>query len=267
MRSRSWAAVVLAGLWLAVAFGMWAWSARPLVTLPFSDPGTGPQAGVPEALPLARIWLNTWAPPLVGLLAVQLPVTYLAALGIGALRPLGRHSEWLLLPFSPWLFATASTLGLAWFQSIRQADLLGRTLPLLVPAVAFNVPLLFALTLFFKGQSERWRADAPTFSGLFRQVIGPSLPLTLLLGLLALLALAQDLYWPLLATVRAESDTVGLALLRLQQSFGAPGAGLAAAITTLVWPAALVVLAFLAVLQITYVARLRLEAGRSGGGA
>ena len=47
------------------------------------------------------------------MLCIQLPIAYLGALGIGALRPLGRYSEWLLLPFSPWLFITALPLSVA----------------------------------------------------------------------------------------------------------------------------------------------------------
>jgi hypothetical protein len=260
---RRWPWALLAGLALAVALGMWAWSARPFWALPLSGADQSAPAGR-AGISLVRAGLNTWLPPLAGLM-VQLPLTYLAALGIGALRPLGRHSEWLLVPFSPWLFATASTLGVAWFQLVRQADLLGRTMALLVPALALNVPLLFALTLFFKGQSARWRAaraeGASGAGNVWRELVAPSLPLAVLGGLLALAALAQDLYWPLLVAVGPENLTAGLALLRLQQSFAGPGTGLGAAITTLVWPAALVVLAGLAALQIGYVGRLSLEAG------
>jgi hypothetical protein len=38
------------------------------------------------------------------------PATYLAALGVGGLRPFGRHSEWILLPFFPFFYLNRNPL-------------------------------------------------------------------------------------------------------------------------------------------------------------
>ena len=67
---------------------------------------------VAQAVPSERVWANTLVPPAMSIFLLQLPIAYLGALGIGALRPLGRWSEWLLLPFAPWLFITALPLGI-----------------------------------------------------------------------------------------------------------------------------------------------------------
>ncbi|HRE27220.1 MAG TPA: hypothetical protein PK954_11345, partial [Anaerolineales bacterium] len=85
------AVAALAGLALALAF------VAPLV---LSEPARG---GVPRDE--ATTWFNTLVPPLVGLV-IQWPLALLGGYAIGGLRPLGRHSLWLLVPFAPWLFVT-----------------------------------------------------------------------------------------------------------------------------------------------------------------
>ncbi len=59
----------------------------------------------------ATIAVNTWVPPLFSTL-VGVLVALLAAAGIGWLRPFGRHSEWLLLPFGLFLFVGIGPLAL-----------------------------------------------------------------------------------------------------------------------------------------------------------
>jgi hypothetical protein len=131
------------------------------------------------------MWLNTLLPPLVSVLLFQIPIAYVAALGIGSLRPLGRHSEWLLLPFCPWLFVGMETLGVQGFQNLRQLSSLG-TFSALVSPLALSVPGLVILTLFFKGRQDEWRdaqaSGAKAVGSFFRQLVLPSLPLAALLA-------------------------------------------------------------------------------------
>lgn len=69
---------------------------------------TGPQ-GTPRA---GEALVNTWVPTLVSTL-IGVGLAAVAAFGIGWLRPLGRWSELLLLPFAPWLFVAVGPLVLA----------------------------------------------------------------------------------------------------------------------------------------------------------
>jgi ABC-type sugar transport system permease subunit len=63
----------------------------------------GLTAPVPDVLPgpdVLTIIANTWLPKAIAV-AFQLLISVLAGVGIGALRPLGRYSEWLLILFAP----------------------------------------------------------------------------------------------------------------------------------------------------------------------
>jgi len=106
-----------------------------------------------RSVPVASVLVNTLVPPLLAML-LQLPVAYLAALGIGAVRPLGRWSEFLLLPISPWLFVTAIPLSLVAFQRLHEMHAVN-TLISLIPPPPISVPMIFVLTLFFKVQEAR----------------------------------------------------------------------------------------------------------------
>ena len=67
------------------------------------------------------------------------PATYLAALGVGGLRPFGRHSEWILLPFFPFFFVSIATLWSPFYYSIFKFHLLGNPAIQLYPLLT-NVP-------------------------------------------------------------------------------------------------------------------------------
>ena len=207
-----------------------------------------------------RALLNTLVPPFLGVFAVQLPIAYLGALGIGTLRPLGRWSEWLLLPFAPWLFVTTLPLGIANFELLRAAGGLNEYASL-VPPPTVAVALLFILTLGFKGATLA--REAGRRESFLVGVIGPSLPLALLLALSAVIVAAQDLLWPLLVASSTVLWTVPVALV---QSL-ARGATDVPLIAALLWryalPGGIVVLLLLWVAQIFYVERLALETGRA----
>ncbi len=215
-----------------------------------------------ERTPLASVLGNTlvsiWSTALG-----QALLAYLTAIGIGALRPLGRRSEWLLLPFSPWLFVTILPLSLPFFMQMREAGKLD-SLSALINPMSLNVPLLFILTLFFKGQSARWRVSQAEgddgAGGFLRHLILPSLPLLGLLILFSLFCEGQGIVWPLLVAQSPEQFTLGLHLLF---NFGsgalpAPGA-MAAATLSLALPLALLFLAGLALFQVFYLDRLSLH--------
>jgi ABC-type sugar transport system permease subunit len=218
---------------------------------------------------IGRSWVNTVLPPLLAILLFQMPITYLAALGIGALRPFKERSEWLLLLFSPWLFVTVGPQSPVAFLIARQLNLLDTVVALLLPSL-FSVPILFILTLFFKGQEPHWRAalaeGQSPLKAFFSAIILPSLPLAVLLTCGSLLFGMQDLLWPLLVSVRPDSWTLPLVLAHLGGS-GAPAPILAASIVVFGLPTFLFFFLALGLFQALYLDRLALVAGRPDGAA
>ena len=93
------------------------------------------------------IAICTEALMILGWLAIVVPTTYLAAFGIGALRPLGRFSEWLLLPFFPFLFVSIVSLWPAFMEAIFKFHLFGNPVILLFPQLVPG-PFLAYLTFF-----------------------------------------------------------------------------------------------------------------------
>jgi len=201
----------------------------------------------------SRLWLNTLTPALLSA-TMQLTVSALAAFGIGALRPFGRRSEWLLLLFSPWLFTTVLPLSQAFFEGRRQLGLLnslsGNIQPMLV-----NVPILFLLTLFYKGCEQRYRQEqaAGRTAGLIFAILLPSLPLVLLAGIALGVATLQDLYWPMIMNNATENFSWPV-MLRLQQANGI--AGIASSIRAFQLPLIGVTLLVLGVYHLFYLDRL-----------
>lgn len=211
-----------------------------------------------------RAFLNTVIPPLISVLAIQLPIAYLGALGIGALRPLGRWSEWLLLPFAPWLFVTTLPLGVANFTALQAKGGLNRYASLIPPPTA-TVAMLFILTISFKGAALARRAvhDAggPRQSFLVG-VIGPSLPLALLLTLGAVALATQELFWPLLVAGQNTLWSVPVALTQALSAGQVNAPLLAALIWRYALPGGIVVMLLLGLAQIFYFERLAFETGR-----
>ncbi|GAA0363293.1 hypothetical protein NE235_23040 [Actinoallomurus spadix] len=208
----------------------------------------------------ARLYLNTWLPPLLGAL-VSVGAAFLAALGIGGLRPLGRRSEWLLLPSAPWLFVGIGPLAVADYQNERDLHLLGK-FPSLISPILVSVPALLILTLFCRRHAARWRArraaGAPAAPAFFATVVVPALPLAgLLVGAVTLIG-GQGLLWPFLTGDRPGTRTAPIELiLQIQQTFRVN------ANVGLTTPVVVVVLALiaLAALQILYLDRLVITTG------
>lgn len=231
-----------------------------------SSPSFDAYEQLADLVPMGRVWLNTIVPPLIGAL-VRVMIAYVGALGIGAARPFKKWSELLLLLFSPWLLVTAGPLGITFLLARLDAGVSMDTLWVLISPMLINVPMLFILTLFFKGQSPKWReAQAEGQSSIdafFRQLILPSLPLVVLLVCFSLLFSMQDLLWPLLVARRPTAHSVPLALLYLT------GAGdvsqwpvLMAGIVFFGLPLAVFFFLAFGLIQVLYLDRLALVAGK-----
>ncbi|WP_205325027.1 hypothetical protein [Glycomyces sp. YM15] len=147
----------------------------------------------------ADLWLairRTWGPPLVTT-AVALPVAALGGYAIGALRPLGNASRWLLLLFAPWLFIGSGPLGAANLETVAgegEYMVIG-SFP---PRAWIAIPLLFVFSALFWGLEDRRRAALAQGAepGATRLAfLNAAWPMTGLMGLVLLLVNAQDLFW------------------------------------------------------------------------
>lgn len=158
--------------------------------------GKGESYVTPASVSFVKIWLNSILPPLLIVFFVQLPVAYLGALAIGAVRPFGRWSEWLLLLFSPWLFVTSMPFILQRMLDLENVDALD-TFSALLPPLLISVPMLVVLTIFFKGHESKWRQaraeGMPAMRAFFTKLFIPSLPLAGFMAALSFLAASQDL--------------------------------------------------------------------------
>jgi ABC-type sugar transport system permease subunit len=159
---------------------------------------------------------RTWTSAIGGTL-VSVGAAYLAALGIGGLRPLGRHSELLLLPFAPWLFVGIAPLSIEFFMSLNEKGDID-TESALRPQILVSMVALVVLTILCKGQSERWRrevaAGAHPGGTFFLTVVLPTLPLAGLLAMAIVFVHEQDLLWPALVAISPENWTTPLGLVQ-----------------------------------------------------
>ena len=220
---------------------------------------------VQRSAPLGSTLVNSLLPPLISVLLIQFPASYLGALGIGALRPLGRHSELLLLPFSPWLFTGLVPFSIAILQVYRQLGWLGKLTGLIQPLM-ISVPMLVLLTLFFKGQEkafrDEWALGTPGVRAFIVKYVLPSLPLAGLLVIAGLFVSMQDSFWALVFANTKELFSANSLLLSIRGMYAGSQAMLASAAFLVLIPTFLFALLAFSIFQIFYLDRLTLQAGR-----
>jgi len=186
-QTRPWAVAVTGAVLLVVLgvalFGLWPWL-RPLLA-----------SGVPSGPDTGRLLVNTWLPPLISTV-VGVGWAALAGFAIGVLRPLGRYSGLLLVPFAPWLFIGVGPLVIANFLDVTEAET-ADTFVGMIPPGWLSIPALFAFTVFFRGQAARW-TELTSSRGPAWAVLGtwlPALPFVGLVGGATWLIRAQDISW------------------------------------------------------------------------
>ncbi|GGM84502.1 sugar ABC transporter permease [Dactylosporangium sucinum] len=162
--------------------------------------------------------VNTWVPPLIST-AVAVTVAALAAFGISGLRPLGRHSEWLLLPFGLFLFVGVAPLALRAFASGQTAHRLNTFLALIPPS-RVAIPALFVLALLFRGQALR--RDVSLQEGRpapWSPLILPAVPMLALAYAATWLSQVQNVLWPYITAAVPDHMTAHVQLIQVLQTF------------------------------------------------
>jgi hypothetical protein len=212
---------------------------------------------VAGSISTGRLLLNTWVPPLLSTV-VGVGLAALAGFGIGGLRPLGRWSELLLLPFAPWLFIHIGPLMLAKEEAARTA-LEGEPggFLLLIPRVWLVVPALVLFTLLFRGLRETLSATAPDRPPYW-EMITRALPMLLLVGGATWLLQTQSLLWQNL-TARGEHSSVLIYLITQVSVHFDTGQGHG---LILPLPIIAVFAIGLGLLQVRYLDRIAIQVGR-----
>jgi hypothetical protein len=180
-------AAVLLGAALLVLFLVPAW---PWLSTLLADP-----LQAPPRFPGRVVLFATWTVPLLSSLA-QVAVAALAGFAIGAIRPLGRRSELLLLVFAPWLLVSNALAAMPWVDPGEPPG--RRVLEYALPPTWVSIPALFLFAVLFRGQAMRWRrmrASDPRRPFL-RTVVVPVVPMVSVCVVLVWLLQAQDLALP-----------------------------------------------------------------------
>lgn len=235
------AGLLLAGVLAVTVYGLWPWLTRlGFDGMDRSIPGT-----------LAR----TWLPPVVSTV-VGVGLAAVAGFGIGALRPLGRASEVLLLPFAPWLFVGIGPLFLTKYESaafgtFERVDSVAG----FIPPVWLVVPALFLFTLLFRGL-----ASQPDRHG---QMLVSALPMVALVAGATWLVQSQSLLWGLVTSTDPDNWPAPVWAVNWANQFGAGGGEIGLGLLLPVPLLVVLALAF-ALLHVLYLERLAIRVGRSG---
>lgn len=145
------------GRWPAVIGAIVGFAIMAVLTIvqvgPWLAGVVGGSTAPPEPFTSGSVLAHTWWVTLLAAL-IQVGVAALAAFGIAVVRPLGRHSEWLLLAFAPWLL-----VGNGLIMRARLEEPVEGLQPLLAyaPPSWLSIPALFVFTLLFRGQALAWR--------------------------------------------------------------------------------------------------------------
>ena len=192
---------------LLIAFGAGvALSLRPWLVRILGESGTRNDA--------TTVLLDSW-----GAAGVTTAVAIAAALAggysLGALRPLGDGSRWLLLLFAPWLFVGSGPLMMANFEARWEVSGPGAFLNL-APRAWIAIPALFVFTALFHGLEDR-RREAVAAGRRPTGMFAAAWPMVALVTLAVWLVNGQDVVWQL---VSFTSDRPSPSQVLFQESFG-----------------------------------------------
>lgn len=200
----------------------------------------GSEIGPAESRSLA-VWSDSLLSPFAGV-AIHLVLALLGGYAIGRLRPLGRQSLWLLVPFAPWLFVAPILHVFDWFPKYQSVGLLGTWAAMIPPG--FNVAALAILAVAFFGVPDRASARARALP----------LMIALAVGALAWQSAIYDYAWQVLLGGPRASTWLLLATQSLQSR-----AGIGSDVWGPLWAPAIVIGLFLIAWAVAFGQRLRLN--------
>lgn len=176
-----------------------------------------------EQIDIGRSFLNTVSGPWTAIWLIQIPVTYLAALSLGFLKPISRTaSHVLFLILLIVAFIPAESLFTSWYIIGRDSGTFNT--PTMV-GFAWRVGAfsLIVFKLFFEGSLERFNAarlQGHTVNDAFiKTVFLPSLPIVILVGAALSFASTQSLMWPLLAVNDPELMSLPVQLVMARNAY------------------------------------------------
>lgn len=154
-------ALILGGLILLVSVATLAWIyLGPLLG------ASEVSSGEPRTL---AVWSDSLLSPFAGV-AINLVLALVGGYAIGGVRPLGRQSLWLLVPFAPWLFVVPAVQVMDWFPKYQSMGLLGTWAAMIPPGL--NVTALVIVAVAFFGVPERASARARALPFMLALAIG-----------------------------------------------------------------------------------------------
>jgi multiple sugar transport system permease protein len=222
-------------------------------------------SGVLEGVNWNQALSNSTA-PLMTIWLIQIPITYLAGLSLGFLRPFGRiGSNILFVLFLVMLFIPAEALHNVWFTQVKDAGLLNTldatTLPWMISAGA-----LIVFKLFFDGAYEKYSkagtGEESTTNRFVMTVLLPSLPIIVLVGAVVSFMSVQAFIWPLLVVQQQDLYPLTVQIAQVRGALSGNNLPLVGLAMTLIRNPGIIFAVVFAVLQILVVDRLAILGGR-----
>ena len=218
-----------------------------------------------EAVDFAQAQANAQSPWSV-IWLIHLPITYLAALSLGFIRPLGKigSNVLFLLLFAVTLIPLEGLI-FEWFTLARDNGVLNSPEALHTPWLVNGFSLLF-LKLFFDGAREKYHAarmnGQSARDAFIRTVLVPSLMIAILIGVVLSFISSQSLTWALVTQNSREAWTTPVAITTIMGQFAFENSMLGAAVTTMVTSLIIPFVIAFAILHIVVLDRLVILAGR-----
>lgn len=178
--------------------------------------------GLDVTADLTRSLFNTIMTPWMFIWGVQIPLTYLAGLALGFLRPVNRVvSELLFLVLLVVAFVPQQALVLQWFMGARQLELLNtQTLPGIATIVSAASLILFKL--YFDGAREQLDTlrQSGDIKANFASVVFPgSLGVALLAGIIASMSSMMNLLIPLASGINPDTYTTPVFIMMIANQY------------------------------------------------
>lgn len=259
-KQRNWLSLISVPIILAIAYPLinyllWSnWASTSPEVVP--SPAEPFDYSGPIALSLTP-WITIWL--------IHLPVTYFAALALGFLRPFGKIGTNILFIV---LFAISMIpmegVMFEWFTSARDMGMLDSPSVLGLPWMV-NAFSLLVLKLLFDGLREKFdhavaRGDSAG-DALVKQVILPSLPFVVIVGVALSFISAQSMWWSLLSQNSRENMNMSVTLLQLRSTMMTQVNGLAGGVFQFFIMLAVPFMILIVLLQVFVLDRVAIEAG------